>query len=198
MTKAEVAELIRMNFVLYKLGAKPLTDEEMATTINVWYWHFGGYPAAAVKRAFLEANKVCVYPIQPADIYARMQANVDTNGLWLELKDALGKAQLYAERRRCPLIVGLDERGKPIKDDGETALQSLWDGLSEPVRRYLGSRSTLVDMGKMSGEELERYRKAEFCKSVKEIGNHEENTGRLPGGERAGYLRPLRQETGGA
>ena len=36
MTREDVAKLIRMNFTLYKLGAKPLTDEEMETTIDVW------------------------------------------------------------------------------------------------------------------------------------------------------------------
>jgi len=34
MTREDVAKLIRMNFTLYKLGAKPLTDEEMETFRN--------------------------------------------------------------------------------------------------------------------------------------------------------------------
>lgn len=166
MTKAEVAELIRMNFVLYKLGAKPLTDEEMATTINVWYWHFGSYPADVVKRAFLAANRVCVYPIQPADIFARMEKNVDTAALWQEMLEALPKAQVCAERRKLPLVIGLDKHGKPIKDNGEKALAALWDGLSEPVQRYLGSANGLLDMGRYSADELERFKKAEFCRTV--------------------------------
>ena len=43
MTREDVAKLIRMNFTLYKLGAKPLTDEEMETTIDVWTYQFGDY-----------------------------------------------------------------------------------------------------------------------------------------------------------
>lgn len=68
MTREDVAKLIRMNFVLYKLGSKPLTDEEMQTTIDVWAYQFGDYDGDTVKRAFLAANRVCVYPVTVADI----------------------------------------------------------------------------------------------------------------------------------
>lgn len=70
MTKEEAAQLIRMNFTLYKLGSKPLTDEEMETTLDVWAYQFRDYPGDVVKRAFLAANRVCVYPITVADIYS--------------------------------------------------------------------------------------------------------------------------------
>ena len=56
MTREDVAKLIRMNFVLYKLGSKPLTDKEMQTTIDVWAYQFGDYDGDTVKRAFLAAN----------------------------------------------------------------------------------------------------------------------------------------------
>ena len=36
MTKEDAAKLIQMNFVLYKLGSKPLTDTEMEIMLDVW------------------------------------------------------------------------------------------------------------------------------------------------------------------
>lgn len=88
MTREEVAELIRMNFILYKLGSKPLTDEEMKTTIDVWGYQFGDYDGNAVKRAFLAANRVCVYPITVADIFKQFSQSMDPSAEW----DALAVA----------------------------------------------------------------------------------------------------------
>lgn len=72
MTREETATLIRMNFTLYKLGAKPLSDSEMETTIDVWTYQFRDYDGETVKRAFLAANRVCVYPITVADIFKQL------------------------------------------------------------------------------------------------------------------------------
>ena len=77
MTKEEAAALIRMNYTLYKLGAKPLTDEEMETIIDIWTYQFKDYPGDMVKRAFLAANRVCVYPITVADIFQQLSRSID-------------------------------------------------------------------------------------------------------------------------
>ena len=39
MTKEEAAQLIRMNFTLYKLGSKPLTDEVLMDILNAKGYH---------------------------------------------------------------------------------------------------------------------------------------------------------------
>ena len=73
MTKEECAQLIRLNFVLYKLSQKPLTDKELAATVQVWHWHFGALPGPVVREAFLRANGVCRFPVQPADVLDQLR-----------------------------------------------------------------------------------------------------------------------------
>lgn len=93
MTMQEVLELIRMNGILYKQSERPLTDAEMAAMGNVWLYHFKDYPAEAVKRAFLAANAVCTFPIQPADIFVQLktasaQALPSESELWQQTQKA--------------------------------------------------------------------------------------------------------------
>ena len=111
MTKEETAQLIRMNFTLYKLGSKPLTDEEMETTIDVWTYQFRDYPGEVVKRAFLAANRVCIYPITVADIYKQLSQCIDPEAEWGALADAARKAQKYMSWKNFPMVTGIDEKG---------------------------------------------------------------------------------------
>lgn len=169
MTETECAELIRMNFVLYKLGAKPLTDEELRITAAVWFYHFRQYPYAAVKRAFLEANKVCVFPIQPADIFAQLQkSGPGAEGVWQQIAAAAVKARQYIGWRACPMVVGVDERGKPVKSTGEAEIESLYAELPESARLWLGGPSGLVDLARTGDAELDSYRRGEFLRYARE------------------------------
>ena len=82
-----------MNGILYKHSERPLTDAEMAAMGNVWLYHFKDYPAEAVKRAFLAANAVCTFPIQPADIFVQLktasaQALPSESELWQQTQKA--------------------------------------------------------------------------------------------------------------
>lgn len=101
MTKEEAAELVLMNATLYKLGTKPLTDEEMKTVIDVWTYQFRDYPGDVVKRAFLAANRVCVYPITVADIFRQLSQNLDPDAEWNALAEAAYEAQKYLQQQVC-------------------------------------------------------------------------------------------------
>lgn len=169
MTMQEVLELIKMNGILYKQSERSLTDAEMASMSSIWHYHFKNYPGDVVKRAFLAANAVCVYPIQPADIFAQIKAMARENQMpgteaWEKLKDSVNKAKRFIGWRDCPMIVGVDDAGKPIKSDGTKEIQELFNGLPGPIREFFGSQSALVDYTRMSDEEIERYRRGEFLK----------------------------------
>ena len=111
MTREDVAKLIRMNFVLYKLGSKPLTDKEMQTTIDVWTYQFGDYDGDTVKRAFLAANRVCVYPVTVADIFKQLSQCLDPSAEWEALAVAARKAQTFLSWRKFQMVTGIDEKG---------------------------------------------------------------------------------------
>ena len=165
MTKEEAAQLIRMNFTLYKLGSKPLTDEEMETTIDVWTYQFRDYPGEVVKRAFLAANRVCVYPITVADIYKQLSQCIDPEAEWGALADAAHKAQKYISWRKCPMVVGMDEHGCLIRSDGTEELKKLFESLPPAAKTYAGSVGGLKELA-MTPDLT--YRRVEFLKQSRE------------------------------
>lgn len=165
MTKEEAAELILMNATLYKLGTKPLTDEEMKTTIDVWAYQFKDYPGEVVKRAFLAANRVCVYPITVADIFKQLSQNIDPDAEWVALADAAHRAQKYISWRTCPMVTGIDEKGGLLRSDGTGELKALFDGLPPAAKSYVGSVGGLEELARTSDL---TYRRVEFLKQSRE------------------------------
>lgn len=163
MTKEETAQLIRMNFTLYKLGSKPLTDEEMETTIDVWTYQFRDYPGEVVKRAFLAANRVCVYPITVADIFKQLSQNIDPDAEWEALADAARKAQRFLSWRNFPMVTGIDEKGGLLRSDGTKELKALFDSLPPAAKTYAGSVGGLEELARTPDL---TYRRAEFLKQA--------------------------------
>lgn len=163
MTKEEAAELILMNATLYKLGTKPLTDDEMKTTIDIWTYQFRDYPGEVVKRAFLAANRVCVYPITVADIYKQLSQCIDPEAEWGALADAARKAQKYMSWKNFPMVTGIDEKGGIIRSDGTEELQVLYDNLPPAAKTYAGSVGGLKELA-MTPDLT--YRRVEFLKQA--------------------------------
>lgn len=165
MTKEEAAELILMNATLYKLGTKPLSDDEMKTTIDVWTYQFRDYPSEVVKRAFLAANRVCVYPVTVADIYKQLSQCIDPEAEWGALADAAHKAQKYIGWRNWPMVVGMDEHGCLIRSDGTEELKKLFESLPPAAKTYAGSVGGLKELA-MTPDLT--YRRVEFLKQSRE------------------------------
>lgn len=159
-------KIIRMNFALYKLGAKPLTDSEMAAMTEVWYLHFQNYTYETILQAFIAANRVCKYPIQPADIFEQLNSNAQSEMAenWRKLKNAIDCAGYYMTWRGCPMALGVDENGRLVKSNGSREIQNCFNSLPDIVKQWIGSPSELCNLSKYSEEELDRYRRPEFMK----------------------------------
>lgn len=180
MTKEETAQLIRMNFTLYKLGSKPLTDEEMEITIDVWTYQFKDFPGDVVKRAFLAANRVCVYPITVADIFKQLSQNIDPDAEWEALADAARKAQRFLSWRNFPMVTGIDEKGGLLRSDGTKELKALFDSLPPAAKTYAGSVGGLEELARTPDL---TYRRVEFLKQSREdITTAPREAARLRGG----------------
>lgn len=182
MTMEQVMELIRMNGILYKNSAKPILPDEMKAMSAVWYYHFKDFDADTVKRAFLAANAVCVYPIQPADIFEQLKIMAKNNSaapsdLWQSLKSAVSKVPGLLYQRQYPKVIGVDEKtGKLIKSNGEKELNELFDKLPARVKSYLRNVNGLISMAQYSDDELERYKKKEFVSSIESIPDGQTNS----------------------
>lgn len=181
MTMEQVMELIRMNGILYKNSAKPILPDEMKAMSAVWYYHFKDFDADTVKRAFLAANAVCVYPIQPADIFEQLKIMVKNNSatpydLWQALKSAVAKVPGLLYQRQYPKVIGVDEKtGKLIKSNGDKELNELFDKLPAQVKRYLRNVNGLISMAQYSDDELERYKKRDFLTEIELIEDGQTN-----------------------
>lgn len=180
MTKEEAAQLIRMNFTLYKLGSKPLTDEEMETTLDVWTYQFQDYPGDVVKRAFLAANRVCIYPITVADIYKQLSQCINPEAEWDALADAARKAQRFLSWRNFPMVTGIDEKGGLLRSDGTKEMKALFDSLPPAAKTYAGSVGGLEELARTPDL---TYRRVEFLKQSREdITTAPREAARLRGG----------------
>lgn len=165
MTREDAAKLIRMNFVLYKLGSKPLTDDEMEMMLDVWTFQFKDYPGDMVKRAFLAANRVCVYPITVADIFRQLASNIDPQAEWDALDAAARKAQKFLSWRNCQMVTGIDAQGGLLRSDGTKELQTLFEELPPAARSYVGSVGGLEELAQTPDL---TYRRVEFLKQARE------------------------------
>lgn len=174
----EVTDLIRMNMMLYKNSAKPLSEKELEAMASVWFWHFKDYDAKVVKRAFLAANAVCVYPIQPADIFKQLNEMQKRNQpsdvqLWDTLKESLSKIPALMHRKQYPLVLGIDEKtGKLIQSDGRKEIKEIYDNLPEQIKKFFASVNGMVDFSLLSEDEIERYRKREFFEFLEKQENY--------------------------
>ena len=189
MTKEDAAKLIQMNFVLYKLGSKPLTDAEMEIMLDVWTYQLRDYPGEVVKRAFLAANRVCKFPITVADIFEQLTQGINPDAEWGELAEAARKAQRYLSWRSFPMVVGMDEKGGLLRSDGTEELRQLFDGLPPAAKKYAGSVGGLEELARTPDL---TYRRVEFLKQAGEdISSAPREAARL----RAG-VDPARLEAG--
>ena len=180
MTKEEAADLILMNATLYKLGTKPLTDDEMKTVIDVWAYQFKDFPGDVVKRAFLAANRVCAYPITVADIFKQLSQNINPDAEWEALADAARKAQRFLSWRNFPMVTGIDEKGGLLRSDGTKELKALFDSLPPAAKTYVGSVGGLEELARTPDL---TYRRVEFLKQSREnITTAPREAARLRGG----------------
>lgn len=180
MTKEEAAELILMNATLYKLGTKPLTDDEMKTVIDVWAYQFKDFPGDVIKRAFLAANRVCVYPITVADIFKQLSQNINPDAEWEALADAARKAQRFLSWRSFPMVTGIDEKGGLLRSDGTKELKALFDSLPPAAKTYAGRVGGLEELARTPDL---TYRRVEFLKQSREdITTAPREAARLRGG----------------
>lgn len=169
MTMQEVLELIRMNGILYKQSERPLTDAEMAAMGNVWLYHFKDYPAEAVKRAFLAANAVCTFPIQPADIFVQLktasaQSLPSESDLWQQTQKAareIGQNLAWARSGGLLTSQGVKEPAELEERAGE-----VFASMPLEVQAWAGTPQELVYQMERPLGEIVQYVRPSFCKAV--------------------------------
>jgi hypothetical protein len=168
MTEKECAMLMRMNLAYYKNSAKPLTDAELANNTQIWFYHLHDYPFETVKKALLDAMTETEFPVQLKHIFDKLKPpRVSAETEWQSMLEAVNKAQRYIGWRACPMIVGQDDAGKPIRSHGEAELTEVYNSLPESGKAYLGGVSGLVDLARLGDTDLQ-FRRNEFLRVARE------------------------------
>lgn len=168
MTKQDVAELLTMNYALYKLGSKPLTDAEQKAMLDVWYWHFGSYDYTLVKKAFLKANAVCKFPIQAADIFEQLRQMALENmepaaKLWENFLSVARKMSNNATR------YGFTFRLPDGRTQGQEARdrnQELFLSLPKEVQEWCGGINGAVEIGNLTDSDAQKYERPRFLREI--------------------------------
>ncbi len=144
-------------------------DETLKMRAAIWANIFRDYPADTVKRAAIAAIADSKFAPTPAEVMEHIPKGEQPSfeALWQELLTAVRKADVLADRRRYPLVIGVADNGKPIYQDWAKEQANLWAELPPVLQAYLGSFSSLADMAMYSDRELD-FRRTEikaFCEA---------------------------------
>lgn len=173
MTSNEIAALLYKNGVLYKGQQAPATSAELAIVAAEWQEQFRDIPGQIVEEAFHRAVSKSQFYIRPCQICEQLDAMAagtkpSAELVWSGILKTVGKARKYIGWRACPMVVGIDESGKPVKSTGEAEIEDLYAELPESARLWLGGPSGLVDLARMGDAELTSYRRSEFLRYARE------------------------------
>lgn len=161
MTTQGALELLRTNQVCYP-AAKPMDDTDMARVATLWEYQFRDWPDAVVKRAYLDAQKECVYPVSVADIYKHLPREMP------KFEDAMRAAKSIDRWLYYAKTGGLVGAGgkKSITECTEEAVK-IWNELPESVRGWAGTMGLLAQYADADESDLATWVRPKFELAVK-------------------------------
>lgn len=166
MTFNDTKKLMDLNFAMYKGSERELSKEHAATQLTVWAAVLKDVPFSAGQKAMLKAFRVCRFPVTLADLMAQlhaMQAEQDISGpeCWAEITRAGRQAADNAAGYGWTLRM---EDGRTQGQIMRDKNKRLFESLHPAARRWLGSLSELVNLGRMDSTEL-KYQRRDFEKA---------------------------------
>ncbi|MBQ6264924.1 MAG: hypothetical protein IJK60_05685 [Clostridia bacterium] len=165
-SKKEIAKLLAEIKTIYPYYAKD--SKEIELLVNTWALLLADYSDNALKDAAVKCLKACKTPPTPADIIEQIESchkitTEDAHALWLEYISALRKAEELTYYYPFTLV---EDNGKTQGENAREAVERLFDGLSEPLKKYIGSVGMLTEKGKRFDFEALRYEKSGFIRDV--------------------------------
>ena len=170
MNQKEVAALLAMNKANFPHAYQDMPKSAMTGLLDSWVELFAPYPKELIQQAFMEALKVCKFPVTPADIFARLKAvsaleDPSVSELWSEFLRAAEGAYI--------LSTGFYYNAPSFKYEKLTQgqerrrdAQSLLDGLHPASRDFVGNLGRLISFGKMDEVTLEQVIFPSFRRAV--------------------------------
>ncbi len=111
-------------------------DMVLADVAKAWDMLLSEYTEAEIAHACKKAIKTCTNPPTPADIVrecekVRAIGEKTDEELWNELSQARAKAEKWVDRLNYPYT------GKENKDECAAKITDIFNGMSEPNKKYL-------------------------------------------------------------
>ena len=182
-SKNKIIEMIASIKTIYPYYAKE-SDVEML--VKTWTVLLKDYPDNIIEPAFFKCLQTCKMPPTPADVIEKIDALLSVNEssdeeLWSEYTEALRKTASEYYYINYPKF-GQDHRAN---------IQRIWDGLSEKIKLYLGSKGELIRMATNYTDEELKFEKTRFLKAMPTLKNKQEfvalaeNNNLMIGGEKS-------------
>ena len=167
-TVNKITEMIAAIKTIYPYYAKE-TDVQML--VKTWNMLLKDYTDEALDIAFYKCLQSCKMPPTPADVIEQLnslsEASEQTDEeLWSLLTKVLREVERQIFYIKYPI------HGK----DAREIIQSIWDGLPDRLKQYIGSKGELMRMADNSSEEDVKFEKVKFFKTMPVIKKREEYT----------------------
>lgn len=180
-SKKKITEMLAAIKTVYPYYAKESGEIELL--VNTWQMLLSEYSDQEVEQAFTKCLKKCKMPPTPADIVEQIESKEKTTpeealDLWSEYVNALRKAE---ELTYYFPFTFVESNGKTQGENARDELKALFDNLSYPVKKYIGSVGMLTEKGKRFDFEELKYEKPGFLRDIVSI--PKQNTKELPAGE---------------
>lgn len=164
--RKKITEMLGAIKTIYPYYAKDSAEIELL--VNSWAMLLAEYPDNEVERAFTKCLKKCKVPPTPADVIEQIESKEKITAeealdYWAEYVSALRKAE---ELTYYFPFTFVEANGKTQGENARDELRALFDGLSYPVKKYLGAYGILIEKGKRFDFDNLRYEKPGFLRDI--------------------------------
>lgn len=173
--KTKIAEIIATIKSIYPYYAK---DSNIEITARVWELTLKDIPDNIVEVAFLKCIQTCKMPPTPADVFEKINAMAEVTKetdeeLWGIYTKALKQTatQIYYFQ-----FTFIEPNGKTQGQNARAKVTSIWGGLPERLKQYIGSEGELLRMARDYTDDELKFEKTRFLKTLPTIKEREKYT----------------------
>lgn len=177
MERKEVAAILAMNKANFPNFYKDMGAIETKGLLDSWHAQFKDYQKEVVETAFMEALKVCKFPVTIADIFDWMKRvnrieKRTVESLWQELLNV--SEQVYFMSERFHFNAPGRTEGKTEGQEWREKAERLFTSLDKEIQQYVESLSRLAEFGKMDRGSMEQVIFPSFRRAIENGRNIQE------------------------
>lgn len=166
----KIIEILAMIRTIYPYYAKEKEGDDVKLIGKSWKLILSEYSDSEVERAFEKCLKRCKVPPTPADIVEEIESvkkitPEEAGELWIEYVSALRKAE---ELTYYFPFTFVEQNGKTQGENAREELKQLFNNLSYPLKKYIGSVAMLTEKGMRFDFGELKFEKPGFIKEIKE------------------------------